>query len=89
MDTDSFQLHTEKATHLTPSNFARIKEDEPRDQPYHMHFGNQSAMTANTVRCESGKVELHTSRLRLRAATTEDAHPLYNAFKDPEVMKYW
>lgn len=46
-------------------------------------------MTTNVVRIGNDKVELHTLRLRLRGANTEDHHYLYNAFKDPEVMKYW
>ena len=35
------------------------------------------------------KVELHTSRMKLRGATTADAEHLFNAFSDPEVMRYW
>jgi hypothetical protein len=46
-------------------------------------------MAAKLVEKENGKVELHTSRLRLRGATTEDPKFLNNAFSDPEVMRYW
>jgi RimJ/RimL family protein N-acetyltransferase len=46
-------------------------------------------MSATVVRVENEKVELHTSRLRLRGATTHDPEHLYNAFTDPEVMRYW
>jgi hypothetical protein len=46
-------------------------------------------MTPNIVRVGNDKVELHTSRLRLRGATTNDPEYLYHAFSDAEVMKYW
>ena len=46
-------------------------------------------MTANIMRVGNDKMELHTSRLRLRGATTNDAADLYRAFSDAEAMKYW
>ena len=37
----------------------------------------------------NGKIVLKTPRLLLRAARPEDAVALYEAFSDPEVMRYW
>ncbi|ETN47030.1 uncharacterized protein HMPREF1541_01220 [Cyphellophora europaea CBS 101466] len=42
-----------------------------------------------TPKTPGGQVHLDTSRLVLRAARTEDAESLNEAFKDPEVMRYW
>lgn len=35
------------------------------------------------------QIILETPRLILRVAQPSDAIPLYEAFKDPEVMRYW
>lgn len=37
----------------------------------------------------SQQITLETPRLILRAAQPSDATPLFEAFKDPEVMRYW
>ena len=46
-------------------------------------------MDADVVSLEGGKVEIHTTRLQLRGAVSDDAGYLNNAFADPVVMRYW
>jgi hypothetical protein len=38
---------------------------------------------------KGGNVELRSPRLLLRGARDEDAEALYEAFSDPEAMRYW
>jgi RimJ/RimL family protein N-acetyltransferase len=38
---------------------------------------------------EDGRVEISTPRLLLRGAREDDVAGLYEAFSDPEVMRYW
>lgn len=46
-------------------------------------------MAAKVVDVGNGKVELHTDRLRLRAAVESDSQYLHEVFTDSEVMRYW
>ncbi len=45
------------------------------------------ALPASQV--DEGKIEISTSRLLIREARQRDAVALYEAFRDPEVMRYW
>ena len=38
---------------------------------------------------EDGQVDITTQRLLLRAAREGDVPGVYEAFSDPEVMRYW
>lgn len=44
---------------------------------------------AEINRVEAGNVEISTPRLLLRGAKAGDGDGLHEAFRDPEVMKYW
>lgn len=44
---------------------------------------------ASAIEHFGGKVKITTERLVLRAAKVEDTEALYEALRDPAVMKYW
>lgn len=50
---------------------------------------DMAAPAAQTVDDVKQQVVLETPRLILRAAQSSDAVLLYEAFSDPEVMRYW
>ena len=46
-------------------------------------------MISGISQLDNGKVEISTTRLLIRGARHGDGVALYEAFRDPEVMRYW
>ena len=76
---------------VTPPSIIRTDENQKEhvDRLLQTHSTIQEVMAANVIDVQDDKVELHTKRLRLRGALQTDAEYLHEAFKDPEVMRYW